>query len=105
MTKVIDIAKDFSKYPAGRVVTDGNFSGERLRDDYLLPALNENAKITVILDGTRGYGSSFLEESFGGLVRVHGFAADELIARIDFISSRPIYVKEIIGYIKNAGRS
>ena len=67
--KKIDISKDFSDVPAGRYKMDGPHSGERFRDDILIPALRTGEKVEVILDGAEGYGSSFLEEAFGGLVR------------------------------------
>jgi hypothetical protein len=60
----------------GRHISDGPFSGEQFRDRFLVPALTRAAKtsdkVVVILDGTR-YLSSFLDEAFGGLVRVCGF--------------------------------
>ena len=69
-TQVISIAKDFSPTPAGRYRSDGPFPGEKFRDDLLLPALRKDTEpVTVELDGTAGFGSSFLEEAFGGLVR------------------------------------
>ena len=81
MDKTIEIARDFSRYPGPRYKNDGNFSGQVFRDDVLAPALktalNDGTKITVYLDDVAGYGSSFLEESFGGLIR-HGFTKDEL---------------------------
>lgn len=101
--KVIDIAKDFSRYPAGRVISDGPYSGEKFRTDYLVSAVNSGDRFKIILDGTRGYGSSFLEEAFGGLVRVCGFNYADILNQIDFVSSRPVYVEEIKEYIKNAG--
>jgi hypothetical protein len=73
---VIDIASAFTRFPAGRFKTDGPFSGERFRDDILVPALAEHGHVVLRLDGTMGYGSSFLEEVFGGLVRLKRFAGD-----------------------------
>ena len=67
--KKIDISKHFSDVPAGRYKTDGPNSGERFRNDFLVPALHAGNKVEVILDGSEGYGSSFLEEAFGGLIR------------------------------------
>jgi hypothetical protein len=52
-------------FPAGRNRSDGPYSGEFLRDEKLLPVLAQD-KVIVDLDGTLGYGSSFLEEAFGG---------------------------------------
>ena len=61
-------------YPGGRFVADGPYSGEFFRDEVLDPALRaaikQREKIRVVLDGAPGYGSSFLEEAFGGLLRV-----------------------------------
>ena len=67
----IDMSKDFSAYPAGRDRSDGPNSAERFRDDILAPALRDNAEVTVVFsDGIRGLPASFLEEAFGGLVRL-----------------------------------
>ena len=74
----LNIARDFSKYPGGRFNDEGDFSAERLRDEFLVPYLESHSRITVQLDGTLGYGGSFLEECFGGLVRVHGYPARTL---------------------------
>jgi hypothetical protein len=78
--KVISIASDFSKTPAGRYPADGPFNGQRFREKLLVPALNAAAqsgdRVVVVLDGALGYSSSFLEEAFGGLVRSHAVARD-----------------------------
>lgn len=83
----INIAKQFSTIPAGRDSNDGPDSGERFRSEFLVPALNEYDKVIVVLDGTEGYGSSFLDESFGGLIRVEGMTATDLHHRLDVIST------------------
>ncbi len=88
--KTINIAKDFSETPLGRYVTDGKFSGERFRDEFLVPALKVGP-LTVEIDDTEGYGSSFLEEAFGGLVRKRHFSADELKNRLRIKSSSPAF--------------
>ena len=67
-TKTIAIARDFSKFPAGRFHEDGDASGAAFRD-LLVEALRNNARVEVVFDGVAGFGSSFLEEAFGGLVR------------------------------------
>ncbi|WP_337519562.1 STAS-like domain-containing protein, partial [Desulfovibrio sp.] len=63
--KTINIANDFSVFPGGRYRSDGEFSGEEFRDNILIPALQKYQQVIVELDGTRGYGSSFLLEVFG----------------------------------------
>jgi len=99
----ISIASDFSRYPAGRFKTDGPFSGERFRDEVLVPRLKEGKKVDLYLDGTLGYGSSFLEEAFGGLVRVHGLDS-EVIDRLAIYSSDASLAVEIKKYIDDAVR-
>lgn len=69
----INICKDFSETPGGRFTNEGEYSGEKFRDTLLIKKYEEaqtNKDILVInFDGTYGFGTSFLEESFGGLVR------------------------------------
>jgi len=78
----IDIARDFSRYPGGRYKRHGKNSGEAFRDELLVPrlteAIREDRQLCVKIDGVRGYGSSFLEEAFGGLVRKAIFQPDEI---------------------------
>lgn len=81
-TKTIEIAKDFSEFPAGRYLDDGPFPGEKFRDEILVPTLESNDTVEVLLDGTEGYGSSFLEEAFGGLIRNKGFTESDLKKRL-----------------------
>lgn len=96
---VINIAKDFGRYPAGRYLSDGPFSGEAFRDNLLVPALrNGTGEVEIELDGARGLASSFLEEAFGGLVR-QGFDPKVLIARLNLHSSDLSLVEEIREYI------
>jgi hypothetical protein len=79
---VIEIAKNFSPAPAGRFRSDGDFSGEAFREDHLRKALKNNDIVEVVLDGAYGYGSSFLDEAFGGLVRLGYFSPDDLGKRL-----------------------
>lgn len=100
----ISIASQFSRVPAGRVRSDGPYSGERFRDEFLVPRLREGRALRIDFDGARGYGSSFLEEAFGGLIR-NGFAtADDLSQRLEFVSNEdPTLIDEVLGYIRKAG--
>lgn len=69
----INIAQDFSDTPGGRFINEGEYSGELFRDKILLPkyrdAEEKNERIEINFDGCWGFGTSFLEEAFGGLVR------------------------------------
>lgn len=103
-TKSLSIAKDFSEFPAGRIPDDGPNSGQRFRDDYLAPALKDAIKnsdiVEVNLDGTMGYGSSFLDEAFGGLVREHGLNKDDIFRCLNISDNRVIYKKLALRYIE-----
>lgn len=100
-TTIIDIGKDFSRYPAGRYETDGPFSGELFRTRFLVPILNNNQQVAIELDGTAGYGSSFLEEAFGGLVRL-GYSSTQIKTAITLHSEDPSLLEEIEEYILDA---
>jgi len=100
----IDIASEFSVTPAGRFYSDGPDSGERFREEFLVPALRSPEPITIKIDGTAGYGSSFLEEAFGGLVR-GGFDKGELIKRLNIVyddDEFDVYKELIFTFIKEA---
>ncbi|MCY1298750.1 hypothetical protein D9M69_443920 [compost metagenome] len=95
----IDIPRDFSRHPAGRYLDDGPYNGELFRNRFLEPYIRKHEHIEINLDGVRGYGSSFLEEAFGGLVRL-GFSADEILRLITFKSSNPVLLSQIKNYIR-----
>lgn len=99
---VINIANDFSIYPYGRYKSHGDKSGEIFRDTVLLPAVQKFAKVQIILDGTRGYGSSFLEEAFGGLIRNLHTPKQAIINKLDFVSTEdPSLIEEIKEYMNS----
>lgn len=101
--KVINIAKDFSVEPIGRVPADSGSSGQRFRDEYLLPALKEFDKVIVVLDGTEGFGSSFLDEAFGGLIRVSKLSKEDVLRRLELVSKEDeSFIAEIMEYIEKA---
>ena len=83
----IIIADDFSRYPAGRYPEDGDFNGTKFREKVLVPALNNFNNVEVNFDGVAGFGSSFLEEAFGGLVRCEGFTRQQLDSKLTIMAS------------------
>lgn len=96
--------KDFSKYPGPRYESLGDNSGERFRDSFLIPAILENDEICVDFDGVFGYGSSFLEEAFGGLVR-KGISRNKIeVLKKNLKSQDESIVNEVISYINDALR-
>jgi hypothetical protein len=99
-TSHLSIAKDFSAFPAGRERKDGPYSGERFREEILMPRLESSESLEIDLDGTMGYGSSFLEEAFGGLVRYHNMRYENLKDHLQLHDTRKIYEKLVWKYIQ-----
>ena len=105
MTGTIEIrvAEDFSRTPAGRYRADGPWNGEAFREDHLQPALRGgNQAVVVYLDDVEGYGSSFLEEAFGGLVRAANLTGETLHKRLRIRTNDRALESEIWEYIDQA---
>lgn len=98
--KEIFLAQDFSRHPAGRYKSDGPYSGELFREQHLVPAILEREPTTIHLDGARGYGSSFLEEAFGGLARM--YSTEQVRKYIRLQSRDGNLIDRIISYIEDA---
>ncbi len=88
------LAREFTKYPGGRLRAHGDHSGEELREDHLIPRLAAAKDgLVVNLAGLMGLPPSFAEEAFGGLVRRLGpsvlgritFYSPEIPERVDWI--------------------
>jgi hypothetical protein len=99
---VINIAKDFTRFPSGRFKKNGETSGQAFREKFLEQPLKEGQEITVELDGTIGYGSSFLEEAFGGLVRSLKIQPAQLKTKVHIHSTDQTLVDEVNEYIDYA---
>lgn len=99
--KTIDVAEDFSPRPYGRYKSDGEYSAERFRDEFLIPAIEKGDKFIVDLSGSNRYGSSFLEEAFGGLVR-EGITDEKLSQMEVFHKLLPSIKEEVDLYIEEA---
>lgn len=67
--KVIIVKDSFSEHPFGRYPEDGDNNGQRFREEFIIPNLNDEQVLVIDLTGTLGATSSFIEESFGGLIR------------------------------------
>ena len=98
----INVSTDFTRFPSGRFKKNGSTSGEAFREQFLEKPISEGQKIVVVLDGTVGYGSSFLEEAFGGLVRKLRVSADRVLSLLDFQASDTSLVDEIKQYVRDA---
>ncbi|MBO9482237.1 MULTISPECIES: STAS-like domain-containing protein [Gammaproteobacteria] len=97
-----DIGIDFNAFPGGRFIADGPASGEEFRDQHLARLVAENDKVVIYFDNAMGYGSSFLEEAFGGLVRKKIIAREELLKKLDLRTEQDSVKNSVIEYIKKA---
>lgn len=107
MNKRVIKVQDFSKFPGPRYRRLGPASGEQFREEVLLPALKEFGREFVIdLDGVMSYGSSFLEEAFGGAVR-EGANPENLIAVVNqmICEEEPTLREEVLGYVQDAQKA
>lgn len=97
--KIIKVANRYP-CPGPRYKKLGPSSGEEFRE-WIEKELSSYSDITIDLDGTEGYGSSFLEEAFGGLIR--SGVSLEKVKSIKFISNEePDIILEINDYINEA---
>lgn len=97
-------------YPGSRYKRLGPQSGEEFKD-FLFKSLekiygvgfdeNLDTIILIDLDGTQGYGSSFLEEGFGGLIRA-GVPCDVVKSLEIKTDEEPELFDEIHEYIDDA---
>ncbi len=101
----ISVAQDFSITPGPRYRDEGDFSGQEFRESIIVPAYDiarkQGEKLVINLDGTIGYGTSFLEEVFGGLARA--YSTDEVLETLVIVSNEePYLLDDITGYINDA---
>jgi hypothetical protein len=101
----ISVARDFADTPGPRSREEGEHSGEQFLEEVLLPifekAVRTDQELTIDLDGTEGYATSFLEASFGGLAR--RFDPALVLKFIHFKSDdEPHLVQEVKQYILDA---
>lgn len=97
----ISVAKDFSKNPSGRYIKDGKTSGEVFLKNLLLPAVRTHDVVEINFDGVRGYGSSFLEEAFGGFIRETRMSLGEFYKKVKIVTEDPLLKQEIISYLED----
>jgi len=101
----IKVAAEYSPTPLGRYRKHGEYSGQRFREEFLIPALESHKKFYIDFDGVAGLPSSFLEEAFGGLVRTGVITAKEFLARVSIRATNPslsLALKRIQRYVTAA---
>lgn len=94
----ISIAKDYTEYPGLRHCSVSDFSGEdfyhKILNKLFKDALENKEQISIILDGTTGYASSFLDEAFGNLV--YDFTLENVKKYVKIISKEEPHWKDMI---------
>lgn len=103
----LHVVKEYSDSTGARYEHEAKFSGERFRTELLYPKLSDvilrNKVLVVNLDGAFGYGVAFLEEAFGGLIRVEGELASKIKEHLEIVSDEePSLVNEIMNYLDKA---
>lgn len=102
--QVVKVVKDFHPLPAGRYLEDGPGNGTTFREKFLVPALQQHRDLLIDLDDAPGYPSSFLEEAFGGLVRLK-FSPEVIRKFLRFRVTDPAderYIRRIWEHVERA---
>jgi len=102
-----NIAAEFTRTPGPRFASQGDWSGEQFRDDFLEPwfleARQKQARLLIDLDGGYGYAPSFLEEAFGGLARK--YPVEAVLSTIAIKSGEePMLEDRIRKYIRESSK-
>lgn len=98
-TVKINIARDYSDFPAGRYKEDDHHSGDKFRDEFLIPNLEKKKKVIIDFNGVYACLPSFLEEAFGGLIR-KGIPKDVIDKYLSFADTDEQKYKDYISVIK-----
>ena len=104
------VAKEFSRAPGPRYISEGPYSGESFRKEILCPrvkeAIQKGETLDVVLDGTHGFGTSFLEEAFGGLIREDELSYQDIMSVLNIISEEEDYlIDDIKQYLLDASQA
>lgn len=103
-TRTYNFAKEFTRFPGGRLRKDGPFSGEEFREDVLLPLLEQFQLVKMDLSDTRGFGSSFIDESFGEVAKRLGL--ERVMRQLEFtVNDDPMLESLVLAKMKKAAHS
>lgn len=100
-TKYILRVADKFMFPGPRFKHLGACSGEEFRELLTKKLLETDDLFEVDLDGAAGYGSSFLEEAFGGLIREGKVSLSKVQSMVFKSEEEPYLLDEIKGYIED----
>ena len=85
--ETLKISTDYSEFPGGRYSEDGLGNATDFREKYLIPMLEKNRPFMIDLNGVVSYPVSFIDEAFGGLVRMKRYTSEQLMKLIKFHST------------------
>jgi hypothetical protein len=101
---VFDVARDFAPMLGALDERGEPFDGERLCRD-LRQLLETHDTVTVRLDDVDGYTWDFLDDAFGGLLRVGGLSLGVVTKKLRLESMDNGLVREIWRYIEHAAHT
>ena len=94
MNKKTIKVSEFSQTPFGRYPADGKYNGQSFREEYLLPNLMKYDVVKVKFGGIL-CSTTFLHESFAGLVRRGYLTSAELLKKLIISHDLNSYESEI----------
>ncbi|UWS06741.1 STAS-like domain-containing protein [Phaeobacter inhibens] len=107
----LNIAEEYSAFPAGRYDEDGPNNGTKFRKELLLPrlleAIDSGRKLVVSLDGLKSCGSSFLSSAFAGLITDEKISKSKVSRNLEIRNTQPQHERykiAIIRHISAAGQ-
>lgn len=103
MLKVCDISPKY-QFQGPRYRELGDASGQEFREDCLIPWLDSiKSNETAVIDflGTKAFSPSFLEESFGGAIRLNKDNKEKL-NHVSFKNIDSVWLKVLKKYIQEA---
>jgi len=107
MNKTVKIRDDYNWSTGSRLIIEGPHSGEDFRIKFFYPmiidAIASNETLTIDFDGGIGYGTSWLEEVFGGVIRKDRVDAQDVRKHLRLIATQQPYILRLVDkYMKQA---
>lgn len=97
-----EFIKEYTKFPGGRFVRLGPYSGEDFREKVLRPIFESDKKIVINATGVvTSFSPSFLDEAFGELAKEYGL--ETFLKKVEFYSNdNPELKDKMMYYVKRA---
>jgi len=94
--------EEYTKFPGGRFVRLGPYSGEDFREKVLRPIFESDKKIVIDATGVvTSFSPSFLDEAFGELAKEYGL--ETFLNKVEFYSDDSPELKDkMMYYVRRA---